>query len=476
MERCIGFSGNENMIDGMPDMTNETARASTLADETRWLWCVVWFLQATGALGWWWLMPVGFPLTHLRHWSNSVLPLAVGFLAALGIVSVLWHLPRLHSALIVFPPTVFLAAGVFMVVLFPISGLVPAGMLAVTAVALGVLLRSSWRRQTGSRLLIGGVAFAAVAVAFVVVFAQRAELPDTRPLNQPLRMIDQTTRIAPAEVALNQWVRVLPKNGRVQAQYGNLKIAASPLLTFESRSPDRFWTLFAITDRYAGSRRELSNWTVEGGAFHGQFNDDGVSTLQISSAPDGSITIEAISRLDKPVYSHLNSWCSFRIVGHQELALSFSPCPKQRILVTHSDYPWGDPLRLAYLDRADVFHVVEADSGEKGPFRELAAGHMGIDDSLTITLHDGVQPICRFVLSDWSAQVGRSLSPTAGWGLPVNALEFCRVGNDLRSTCVLTLSLASTSVGRGWDTVGHTAGTYRNHLRIEPVRPNDAEQ
>jgi hypothetical protein len=36
----------------------------------------------------------------------------------------------------------------------------------------------------------------------------------------------------------------------------------------------------------------------------------------------------------------------------------------------------------------------------------------------------------------------------------------------------LFITLASTSVGRGFDSVGHTSGTYRNRMRIQtaPLR------
>ena len=54
----------------------------------------------------------------------------------------------------------------------------------------------------------------------------------------------------------------------------------------------------------------------------------------------------------------------------------------------------------------------------------------------------------------------------AGWGLPVNAIEFQRDGPVVS----LYLTLAATSVGRGWDSVGHAAGVYRDRLVIEPLR------
>jgi hypothetical protein len=121
---------------------------------------------------------------------------------------------------------------------------------------------------------------------------------------------------------------------------------------------------------------------------------------------------------------------------------------------------------MAYLDAEGRFHVVEAKSGEKGPFRELAAGALKRSEPLAITLHDGGDPVCRVVLGDWARQAGTALSPTAGWRLPVNAIEF----RLTEGAAEIYITLAATSVGRGWDSVGHTAGVYRNRMRIEPAR------
>jgi hypothetical protein len=78
-----------------------------------------------------------------------------------------------------------------------------------------------------------------------------------------------------------------------------------------------------------------------------------------------------------------------------------------------------------------------------------------------------------FTLLDWSAQASAQLCPTAGWGVPENAIEFSLNGDELTSPASLFVTLAAASVGRGWDCVGHAAGTYRNRIEIEPGPPAD---
>jgi hypothetical protein len=113
-----------------------------------------------------------------------------------------------------------------------------------------------------------------------------------------------------------------------------------------------------------------------------------------------------------------------------------------------------------------VFRVVEAASGEKGPFRELAAGPLARGAPLVVTLLDGDRPVCELELMDWAAQASVELSPTAGWGLPANAVEFERLGDSPGEAVALWVTLAGTSVGRGWDSVGHRAGVYRNWINV----------
>jgi hypothetical protein len=177
-----------------------------------------------------------------------------------------------------------------------------------------------------------------------------------------------------------------------------------------------------------------------------------------------SAELTAYVPIAKDTFSHLNSFCIVEIRGHKKLSLAFSPCRARKFEVLPADYPIGGPARFAYVDKSEQFHVVEASSGEKGPFRTLATGPLRRDDALSILLFDSSQLIATVALSDWSKQASTDLSPTAGWGVPMNAIEFQRLGDNPESPVSIWITLAATSVGRGWDTVGHRAGTYRNRM------------
>ena len=91
----------------------------------------------------------------------------------------------------------------------------------------------------------------------------------------------------------------------------------------------------------------------------------------------GSVAVEANTTVTHTAYSHLNAFCDFELRGHRRLELEFSPCMGRPIEVRKSDYPGGRPARFAFVEEDRTFRVVEATSGEKGPFRTLASGHLG---------------------------------------------------------------------------------------------------
>jgi hypothetical protein len=251
---------------------------------------------------------------------------------------------------------------------------------------------------------------------------------------------------------------------------GTLRLSVHPLLRFLSRSPDGCWTILAPPRLRDGPGLVLRSVLREGDWQALRYRADYEAMLRVDPGPEvRPILLEAMARLPRPIFSHLNSFCDLEVWGHGQLALSSSPCPERLIEVRPADYPTGRPLRLAYLDARGGFHVVEAASGEKGPFRELGAGRLGRSEPLAITLHDRGVAQARVVLEDWSAQAGTSPSPspTAGWGVPVNAIEFRLEGEEPGSPAGIYITLAGTSVGRGWDSVGHGVGTYRNRMKIE---------
>jgi hypothetical protein len=158
--------------------------------------------------------------------------------------------------------------------------------------------------------------------------------------------------------------------------------------------------------------------------------------------------------------------------GHTKVHVSFSAIAGKWFDLP----PPGQPARFAYLDDAARFHVVEAKKQRIGPFTELAVGALKRGEPLVVTFADGDDPLFRVELTDWSAQASTQLSPTAGWGVPVNSIELTRVGDTDNAPVAVTFTLASSNMGRGSQSVGLAPGVYRDRITVTPIIPASAKR
>lgn len=429
------------------------------------LWCECYLAGIlVGAAFWWWLMPGGFPLGHSRFWLNSVMPLGMVIVAVLALVGMLRRRYRLAGCVLLGAAAAWGAIAVYGRIQFPIS-LGGKWILGIFASGLAAIGWFTIRRQASVGAL-GAMAamIAGAGVGTFVIWAEVPPPPTTRPGGRIGEIADQAGLSPTGEsvVRIAEHCQFHPAAENLAISYRGVRIHCSPLMSFDRISPDGFWSLLAPA---IGIQRRLQRSSEDAGGFEFKYSDS--AKIKFVHRPaDGEIELTADSFVTHDTYSHLNSFCTFDISGHRKLSLVFSPCAQTPIDVLPADYPFGRPARFAYVDADERFHVVEATSGEKGPFHELASGTLRRDEPLTITICDQAVPIAVVELEDWSRQLSTALSPTAGWGVPVNSIEFRRADSDEAAPANIWISLAATSVGRGWDCVGHRAGVYRNRMRF----------
>jgi hypothetical protein len=439
-------------------------------------WRVVLALLISAAIAWWWFMPGGFPPGHPRFWSNLVLPWTVAAAAVFGIGAArLGRWGALRSTTLTL--TVFwTAAAASATLVFPASAwrpLVP-GLAAVAGMWAAQYL--TFRRLARRRWLAACAVLVGITGA-LAPWTQRGPAPTTRPANAawPGDALSEAAADVPPVIDLSDTLSVSTADGTVRVD-GPLQVDIAPLLSFESRSPDRCWTILT-PDLVGSTPRRRTGFYRRPGEVSLAYDDDALHQLLVHGAASGGpVTLAAWTHLDQPVWSHLNTFTEVSVRGHERLFLSFSPCPEGRVEVLPADYPRGRPARLVCLLADGSFQIVEATSGEKGPFTVLASGSLAAGAPLAITLYDDQRPACRLELLDWASQASRDLSPTAGWGLPQNAIEFSRASDAPHSAATIWIALAATSVGRGWDSVGHAAGVYRNRIRVVPIDESDAAE
>jgi len=213
--------------------------------------------------------------------------------------------------------------------------------------------------------------------------------------------------------------------------------------------------------RSPATTRSMTGRGHDGAATTLFYKDEGESELDVS-ASGGAVQLDGRSKLEQAIYSHGNSYAELAVTGHKKLSVSFSPAPQQRVEVAAV----GAPMRFGYLDGNDTFHVVQASDRTRGPYKELATGKLKRGEPLTVTLYDGDKAMFAVTLADWAAQVSTALSPTAGDGLPANAIELARGGEAETAPALVTFTLAATTIGRGTQTVGHAPGVYRDRIAV----------
>ncbi|MDC0936256.1 hypothetical protein OAS39_08200 [Pirellulales bacterium] len=436
------------------------------------LWMLVFAAHLVFAAVAWWILPHGFPWSHVRFWSNEAAPLIVFALCTFGLAGL--YLRRVRPVRIVMTGTAaaYFAMSASWLVCFPVSGKNPAAATILCGLFLSLLCWRSLRGLPHDSTAPMSAVLAGLLLGAFLPWWQRGADSATHPSDAELSLaaaIDLET--GPVRVQTPEFASVSPETGAISVRYGDVAIGISPWIEFISRSPDRCWTILARDLPQAARTRRLIGWKQTDGAVRLYFNES--SLLDVNTTSTNSLYVDAVTSLDHEVYSHLNTFCRLDVRGHKQLFVSFSPCPEARIEVTFADYPDGSPARFAYLDAAGVFRVVEATSGEKGPFVELAKGPLERQDDLSITLHDAATPIGRIRLEDFAAQASTQLSPTAGWGVSENAIEFSLHDDRPDSGASFWITLAGTSIGRGWDSVGHAPGVYHNRMEFVPMQVDD---
>jgi hypothetical protein len=393
-----------------------------------------------------------------------------------GIATAFRDQPRWNSTFLLGLGACWATAALTTLVLFPGSGVRLA---IVGAIGAAVLIRSSLRTHRPDPKSPGTFAILVplILIGVLLPWTQRAAPATTHPLNPELPTVPSSSGqpSPPQWIPLGTRAQFMPETASLRLVHQGCTLFVDPLLTFHSRSPDRFWTLFAPRAFHGAPGRSLSAWQTHSNGIHTVYTGFGTDHVEAARTTNETVELTAFTRLADAVHSHLNTFTEVTITGHQQLSLRFSPCPDVPIEVRVMEYPRGLPARLAYLDSQGGFHVVQATSGEKGPFHPLASGRLDRGQPLTITVLDRDQPVASLTLLDWSSQASTELSPTAGWGLPQNAIDFSLSDPDPSSPAALFISLASTSVGRGFESVSHTPGTYRNRMRIQtgPWRPTN---
>jgi hypothetical protein len=398
-----------------------------------------------------------------EYWVNEVLPFAPIAIAVLALFTRGAFSRSVVPALQGMFPAFWIACAISARVAFPES----IGSLWNIPFAGGVVLAILWGRQhrfrTPSPWLVPLLALPAAWAGWCFPTSQRSADPATSVSSSQLFDVPANPR-NPGLLKLSKDAQLHTDDGRLVVRRDQLVLTVQPLLSIADRSPDRCWTTLAPTEDNRRTIRNLVAVQRDGARWKLSYKDEDRSVLDIG-AHDGLIDLDARSRLPAAVFSHVNQSAELTLRGHTKATVSFSAIPGRHIELPSPN----EPARFAYLDGTGQFHVVQAAKQRNGPFTEIASGALKRGEPLVVTIEDGDTAAFHVQVDDWAAQASTQLSPAAGWGVPVNSIELTRVAQEQNAPIAITFSLASSSIGRGSESVGLSSGVYRDRMTITPV-------
>src|SRR5687768_3699210 len=232
-------------------------------------------------------MPGGFAPGHPRFWVNQVLPpVMIVLMVALAAAG---HRGRygVVRAGIVMLAAVWLGIALSSRVTFPISLRVRFAIpLLFFACVLIAAFAPALRAARWPRALTAVAALVGLLLGAALPLTQRGGEPSTQPLN----LAFTPTTLPPFEVQpLTRSLRgfdVTPSSGIVQLRRGRYVLAIQPMLEFRSRSPDRFWTVFAPSADRTGPTRLLDGFLDRETGVSMTYRDDNRAWLAVDQAGD----------------------------------------------------------------------------------------------------------------------------------------------------------------------------------------------
>jgi hypothetical protein len=407
-------------------------------------------LCAFGASWTLWRRPGVFPPTDALFWATTgTVMLAWAAVAGAALGAVLRR-PVLVSTFGLTPGVLLVTGGLTGRLVFPAAeAFFFAGPFTLGALWLFTTLRAARTLDRRDRLLALGLACLGSPLGVVQATARLPEPAGTTPSLTALPEEDPNRPELPSLVSLDA-------DGSLSMPCGSARLSLAPVLRFDDASLDGFWPL---------RRTPVVEKLVEAPRLTGAQRRAHVRV----TAVDGGVELEAATAVSREVAAHLSRFADVSFEGVRAPTLRFDATKDLTVPASTYDYPSGRPLHFAAWTGAELV-VWRATSAEKGPFVELGRGPLTRGAPLGFTVLDGATPLCHLSFLDFTAQASTQRSPTAGEGVPVNAVQFGRYRDDGAPVGVI-LSLAATGIGSGFETTRHAEGVYRNRVHITAVTP-----
>ena len=447
----------------------------------------------------WFLLPRGFPWWSRPFIEQQVLIPGIVLVSWGAAISLIRRLRRGIFCLYLLLGG-WLGIGLIHIIWFPVFFL-PGKLIVAGIGSLGMiggmlwLILFGWLRSLHAEHsfpIRGVLAWLAMCIGilipFLIVFISQAGPAQTTPaqvipklgsLSEMSTLSDQEQAILVGGVSEAVQVRLNRSQATIEIATPNGVLEIWPFMNFFSISQNRFWAVWGNRDRSypkiegvnrgqsAGADALYGVWSAKSRKSWlkpGELSGEILIEQRRTETPAMEIRVTTITRLTRQIDTHQSSYCGLNWSGDIPITLSIGHERPYSWVPTASDYPFGAPATFITVMNDRVL-LLKASSAEKGPFETLAAFPK---EDPVFRIMAANHPVCQIVLEGFVAQASQELSPTAGWGIPVNDifLEATQFKAAQPSGVWLGFNLAATGVGRGFHAVGTGAGTYVSILRV----------
>ncbi len=447
----------------------------------------------------WSLLPRGFPWWSRPFIEQQVILPIIVLMSWAAAISVVWRLRRGTLCLYMILGN-WIGIGLIHIVWFPVFFL-PGKFIVVGIGSLGIiggmilLIFFGWLKSfnvTNLYTMRGGTVWPAmcfgIVLPFLVLFISQAGpaqtnpaevIPRLEPLSGMTTISDQKqiTLVEGASDAVQ--VRLNQSRSTIEVTTPTGVLDIWPTMNFFSISQNRFWAVLGNRDRsyteiehvnkgkYKGADALYIVWSAKSRKARlkpGELSGEILIEQHRSEAPSMEIQVTSITRLTRQIDTHQARYCGLKWSGNVPITLSIGHEQPYEWIPTASDYPFGAPATFMSVMK-DWVALLKASSAEKGPFNTLATFPK---ENPEFRIMASNKPVCQVVLEGFVEQASLELSPTAGWGIPVNSifLEGVQFKNKQPLGVWIGFSLASTGIGRGFHAVGTGPGMYVSKLRV----------
>ena len=266
------------------------------------LWRLCFLTSGVIAFMWILSMPGGFPNTSLHFWvKNLIMPL--GLLIS---ITFFYFSYTKNDKMILIHRTgllgFLLGIGISAKIVFPITFGVTSFL--ILSIGFGLIFCTVLKDFSQIKLRVYCACLLGAALpGIILTFSQRGLPAQTEPFDVKLETVEGEDKKT-VQSFYSENFRFDSVNQGAKLSHGESALQIYPVLTFNSMSPDKCWTIFSPLQYFSPPQMKLMNWRNESGKITCNYTQNGQHTVSLSAQlKEESLFLESRVKVPFDAYS-----------------------------------------------------------------------------------------------------------------------------------------------------------------------------